>query len=74
MLSTILAKRNHDVHLFTCHTNPHNIPKIWEGVKLYNLQDRIKIIDDTFDTVIAINEPNYLMDISQKPFKILWQF
>src|SRR5579859_3947011 len=74
MLSSILAKRKHDVHLFTCMAEKHNVPKIWEDVNLYNLEDRFKIIDDSFDVLISINEPKVFFGLTKKPLRILWQF
>lgn len=74
MLSSILAKRGYDVHLFTCHAEPHNIPKTWENVKLYNLEDRFKIIDNSFDTLISLNEPNVFFGLQSNAYRICWQF
>lgn len=73
-ISSELAKLGHDIHMFTCHAEPDNKPDIWEGCKLYNIDERVKIINDSFDAVISINEPDGLRSISKKPLHICWQF
>ena len=74
MISSELQKLNHDVHLFTVHAQPHNKPSVWQNVKLYNLDERFNIIDDSFDAVISINEPDVFRGIHTKAIKICWQF
>jgi glycosyltransferase involved in cell wall biosynthesis len=72
MISLELVKLGHCVHLFTVHINK-NITK-WEDVNIHSLEERT-IIDDTFDCVISINEPNMFMDLKcTKVFRICWQF
>jgi hypothetical protein len=74
MLSSCLVKRGHEVHLFTVHAEPHNKPDWWEGVRLYNLDERFTIIDETFDTLISINEPDVFRGLPEKCHRICWQF
>lgn len=74
MLSSELQKLGHDVSLFTCHAEPHNKPNIWENIKLYNYDEKNTIIDDSFDALISINEPDSLRDLTSKPLRICWQF
>ena len=74
MISSHLQKRGHDVYLFTVHAEPNNKPNMWEGVKLYNYNERLKIIDNSFDGIISINEPDSLRGLPTKPMRICWQF
>src|ERR1035437_8373027 len=74
MLSSILAKRGCDVHLFTCMAEKHNVPSTWEGVHLYNIEDRFKVVDDSFNTLISLNEPDVFFGLTDKPLRILWAF
>lgn len=74
MISKDLCKLGHEVSLFTVHTEPNNKPDLWEGVKLYNFIDRHTVIDDTFDAVISINEPDAFRGVNTKGQKICWQF
>lgn len=67
-----LHKRGHEVHLFTVHAQPYNKPESWEGVKLYNFEDR-HIVDDSFDCLISINEPDVFRGMPTKPLRIVWQ-
>lgn len=74
MISSELQKLGHNLHLFTSHAQPHNKPSSWQDVKLYNIDERFTIIDDSFDAVISINEPDALRNINSKALKICWQF
>jgi len=74
MISKELVKLGHDVHMFTVHAQPENKPDTWEGAKLYNFIDRHTVIDDTFDVVISISDPDALRGVSTKPLRIVWQF
>lgn len=72
MISLELLKLGNEVHLFTIHTNPGL--KEWQGVNIHTLEER-NIIDDSFDSIVSINEPNMFMDLkTTKPFRICWQF
>lgn len=68
-----LHKRGHEVHLFTVHAQPYNKPDSWEGVKLYNFEERHTKVDDSFDCLISINEPDVFRGMPSKPLKIVWQ-
>jgi glycosyltransferase involved in cell wall biosynthesis len=73
VISKELAVRGHDVHLFTAHVAPANKPQTWENVNLYNFEER-NIIDDSFDAIISINEPDVFRGINSKALKVCWQF
>lgn len=68
-----LQKRGHDVHLFTVHAQPHNKPDSWKEVKLYNFEERLTVVDDSFDCLISINEPDVFRGMPKKPLRIVWQ-
>lgn len=72
MISQELEHRGHDVHLFTVHAEPHNKPASWQNIKLYNYDERLSIIDDSFDAIISFNEPNAFMGLTEKPIRICW--
>lgn len=74
MISKEFVKAGHEVHLFTNHAEPHNKPAIWEGVKLYNLDERFAVVDDSFDVMLSLNEPNVFIGMVTKPLRICWQF
>ena len=68
-----LQKRGHEVHLFTIHAQPNHKPDTWEGIKLYNFIDRHTAVDDSFDCIISINEPDVFRGMPSKPLRIVWQ-
>ncbi len=74
MICQELAERNNDIHLFTLHSEPNNKPDIWGRVKIYNLDEAPTKIDDSFDAIISINEPNMFIGLPSKPIRICWQF
>lgn len=74
MIAKELSVRGHDVSLFTVHAQPHHKPNTWENVKLYNIEEKDTVIDNSFDSVLSINEPDVLRDITDKPLRICWQF
>ena len=74
MLAKELQKLRHNISLFTVHVEPNNKPPVYEGIKLYNFIDRHTVIDDSFDAVISINEPDALRGINTKCLKICWEF
>lgn len=74
VISKELAALGHDVSLFTIHAEPNNKPATWENVKLYNLEERFKIVDNTFDAILTINEQNVLINMTTKPLRVCWQF
>ncbi len=67
------ALKGHEVHLFTVHAQPHHKPDYWENVKLHNIDDLAQVIDDTFDGLISINEPDVFRGLTAKPVRIVWQ-
>jgi glycosyltransferase involved in cell wall biosynthesis len=74
MISKEFVKAGHEVHLFTNHAEPNNKPATWEDVKLYNLDERFSIVDDSFDVMLSLNEPNVFIGMTTKPLRICWQF
>lgn len=74
MISKELKKLGNDVHMFTVHAQPENKPDEWEGCKLYNYIDRHTVIDDSFDAIISINDPDSFRGLTDKPLRIMWQF
>lgn len=74
MLSKELCKLGHDVHIFTVHAQPHNKPDDWEGCKLYNFIDRHTVIDDSFDAMVSLNEPDVFRGVNSKALRICYQF
>lgn len=74
MISKELSNLGHEVSLFTVHAEPNNKPDTWEGVKLYNFIDRHTVIDESYDAILTINEPDVLRGVCDKPFKMCWQF
>jgi len=73
-ISKELVERGHDVHLFTVHAQPNNKPDEWMGVKLYNCDDRFAGINDSFDVILSINDPNVFFNLTEKPLRICWEF
>jgi glycosyltransferase involved in cell wall biosynthesis len=69
----ILAQRGHEVHLFTVHAQPAHKPDYWENVKIHSFEDRFSVIDDSFDGLISINEPDVFRGLTTKPVRIVWQ-
>lgn len=74
MISSELQKLGHDVSLFTVHAQPQNKPETWQNVKLFNFDQRFSMIDNTFNVVLSINEPDALRDLNTSAMKICWQF
>ena len=74
MISQELQKLGHEIHMFTEHAQPNNKPEMWENCKLYSFIDRHTVIDESFDAVISINEPDAFRGVNDKPLRICWQF
>lgn len=72
MISRELVKLGHDVSMFTVHTDSNNLIT-WEGAKLYKIEERFSI-NESFDVIISINDPNDLRNLNTKPLRICWQF
>jgi glycosyltransferase involved in cell wall biosynthesis len=73
-ISEELVKRNHDVYLFTVHAQSFNKPEKFNGIKLFNMEDLPSIVDDSFDVVLSINDPNIFFNITSKPLRMCWEF
>ena len=65
-----LKKLGDEVHMFTVHTDTLTE---WEGIPLHKFEDRMTVVDDSFDSIISINEPNILFGMPRKPKRIVWQ-
>lgn len=74
MIGKEFVKLGHDVHMFTVHAEPNNKPDMWEGAHLYNFIDRHTVIDDSFDVIISLNEPDVFRGINSKAYKVCYQF
>lgn len=74
MVAICLARLGHEVHTFTVHIDPNNKPSMWEGVNLHNLDEMTSIIDDSFDCLLSLNEPDVFRGLPTKPFRVCWQF
>lgn len=69
-VTTELAKLGNEVHLFTCFTDDK---KIFHGVNLHQYEERF-IVDESFDAIVSINEPNVFFGMCKKPKRIVWQY
>jgi predicted SAM-dependent methyltransferase/glycosyltransferase involved in cell wall biosynthesis len=67
-----LAKLGHDVSLFTFHV-PGTKPAEWEGVKLYHYEDRLTVIDQSFDAMVSWNEPDVFRGLPTNKVRICQQ-
>jgi glycosyltransferase involved in cell wall biosynthesis len=65
-----MTKFGHDVSLYI--DAAANQPVTWEGVKIYNLNQRVNITA-SFDAVISWSEPDVLRGIQQGPVRIVCQ-
>lgn len=72
-LSEELQARGHEIHMFTVHAQPNNKPSTWKGMRLYNFEECFSVIDDSFDSIISINEPEIFRGLPSKPLRIVWQ-
>lgn len=73
MTAKELQKLGHEVHMFTMHAQPNNKPDSWEGMKLYNFEERLTAVDDTFDCLLSINEPDVFRGMPTKPLRVVWE-
>lgn len=74
MIAKEFQKLNHEVHMFTSHAQPHHKPDTWEGCRLHNLSEVTIIIDDSFDAIISLNEPDVFRILTDKPLRLCYQF
>jgi predicted SAM-dependent methyltransferase/glycosyltransferase involved in cell wall biosynthesis len=72
MTAKNLAAKGHDVSLFTFHV-PGTMPSIWEGVKMYNYEERLTVVDDSFDALVSWNEPDVFRGMSTKGVRVCQQ-
>lgn len=66
------AKMGHDVSLFTFH-DPGTKPLQWEGVKLYDYEERLQVIDDSFDAIVSWNEPDVFRGLPTDKVRVCQQ-
>lgn len=71
MIGKELQALGHNVSLFTIHNG--NPPKFWEGCELFDQTNIAQQIDDCYDAVISLNDPDVFRSLPKKPKKILWQ-
>lgn len=64
-----LKELNNDVYIYTVRNDTNHI---FDGIHLYGYQDRFAI-DDSFDAIISINEPDAFRGINRKPIRICYQ-
>ncbi len=62
------VKLGYDVSFFSCYTGPQ--PKVWEGIKLYNFEDRYKIIQKDWDAIISWSEFDALRGCPVGPIRV----
>lgn len=72
-VSKELKNLGNEVHIFTCHAQPNNKPSEWEGMKLYNFEERFQVVDDSFDVIISIHEPDVFRGMTAKPLRVCYQ-
>ena len=72
MICKELKNLGHDISLFTVHTGEAFIN--WEGINVFHYINRQAAINDTFDVIVSINEPDSLRDLNTKALKICWEF
>ena len=60
-----LEKLGHEVHYYTVFTNPGEWKNLHQASEFPN-------IDDTFDAIINLNEPNLFIGLKTKAIKIIW--
>lgn len=63
-ISEILLDRDNDVQVFTVFTG--------NGIDNWNTIDKLNTIDDSYDAVISINEPNLLIGLPKKCYKVVY--
>lgn len=64
-----LKKLGNDVYMFSVFSEH---PNEYKGIKVFQFEQRNNVVDDTFDCIISINEPNVLMDMVTKPLKLVY--
>lgn len=69
-LSKGLSKLGNNVHILTVFGGVK--PDTFEGMTLHHFADKNKVIDDSFDAVISINEPNILMDLPVRKLNVVY--
>lgn len=61
-----LEKLGHEVWAYTVFTNTGDWKRLLPA-------DKVPGIDDSFDAVVSINEPNLLINLPRRPHKVVWQ-
>ena len=64
-----MARRGHEVSLFTVHAP--NKPATWEGVSLYDFDQRGTVITDDYDAILSWSEPDVLRGLPSKPLRVV---
>lgn len=69
-----LNKLGHEVSLFTTHAQSYNKPEVWDGMKLFNMEDWAVEVKKGVDVAISINDPNVFFDVPKDTKRILLEF
>lgn len=64
-----MAKRGHDVSLFTVYKN--NKPDLWENVRLYNFDQISTVIGPDTDAIISWSEADVFKFVCDKPVRVV---
>lgn len=71
-LADEFVKLTHDVFLFSVFV-PGTKPTQYHGIKLYHIQE-INIIDESFDVVVSINEPDCLKSVPSSCLRVVCEY
>jgi glycosyltransferase involved in cell wall biosynthesis len=64
-----LKALGNDVYMFSVFSEH---PAEHKGIKVFQFEQRNNVVDNSFDCIISINEPNVLMDMAQKPIRLVY--
>lgn len=64
-----LKALGNDVYMFSVFSQH---PNEYKGIKVFQFEQRNNVVDNSFDCIISINEPNVLMDMVTKPLKLVY--
>lgn len=64
-----LQALGHEVIMFSVFSDN---PVSYKGMKVFNVSQRNNVVDNSYDCIISINEPNILMDMVRKPLKLVY--
>lgn len=67
-ISQELARRGHDVHLFTLGRGP--LPSEWEGLSVHDFDTLLSTVDGTWDAVCSWNEAEVFRGMNPDPLRV----